>query len=148
MKKKFFAILSVAIFAALSVNISAAAAGNFSDVKPSDWYYDAVGYAASNGLFSGTSSTTFSPNTSMTRGMFVTVLGRLSAVPVTYGRTKTTPFNDVTQADYFFPYAAWANDNSIVTGVGNKLFNPNDEITTHFPDPQTPLGLAAARVWG
>ena len=129
MKKKFFAILpAVILLAALSVP-GAAAANGFSDVKPSDWYYDAVNHAASNGLFSGTSPTTFSPNTSMTRGMFVTVLGRLSAVPVTYGRTKSTPFSDVTQADYFFPFAVWALDNNIVTGVGNSALNPNGAIT-------------------
>ena len=102
---------------------------DFSDVKPGDWYYSAVDYAASNGLFSGTSATTFSPDTSMTRGMFVTVLGRLAAVPDSYGRTASTPFADVTQADYFFPYAVWANDNGIVTGVGNNAFNPHGEIT-------------------
>jgi len=129
MKKRFLAILSAAVIVALSIPTGAAAADTFSDVKPSDWYYDAVGYAASYGLFSGTSPTAFSPNASMTRGMFVTVLGRLSAVPVTYGRTKPTPFNDVTQADYFFPYAVWALDNGIATGVGNNAFDPNNEIT-------------------
>ena len=131
MKKKLFAILLAVIFVALSVPINAAAVSvsAFSDVVPADWYYDAVDFAASNGLFSGTSATTFSPNMSMTRGMFVTVLGRLAAVPDTYGRTKSTPFSDVTQADYFFPYAMWANDNCIVTGVGNNAFNPNGAIT-------------------
>ena len=52
-----------------------AAAEKFTDVKPGKWYYTAVDHAVSEGLFSGTSSTTFSPEEPMTRGMFVTVLG-------------------------------------------------------------------------
>ena len=52
-----------------------AAAEKFTDVKPGKWYYTAVDYAVSEKLFSGTSSTTFSPEEPMTRGMFVTVLG-------------------------------------------------------------------------
>lgn len=52
----------------------------FSDVSTSSWYYNAVKYAYVNGLFSGTSDTTFSPDSTMTRGMFVTVLGRYAGV--------------------------------------------------------------------
>ncbi len=52
----------------------------FTDVKSSDWYYDAVCSAYARNLFNGTSATTFSPTVSMTRGMFVTVLGRLAGV--------------------------------------------------------------------
>lgn len=48
----------------------------FSDVSKSAWYYSAVSNAYSQGLFAGTSATTFSPDTAMTRGMFVTVLSR------------------------------------------------------------------------
>ena len=128
MKKKIFAILTAVMFVVFSVPISASAAYSFSDVTPSDWYYDAVGYVASNGLFNGTSPSAFSPNISMTRGMFLTVLGRLAAVPVTYGRTKSTPFSDVTQADYFFPYVVWALDNDLVTGEGNNALNPSAAI--------------------
>ena len=131
MKKSFSKILAIALLFALLTSIPAGAASvtDFGDVAPSDWYYNAVDYAVSEGLFSGTSDTTFSPNTAMSRGMFVTVLGRLANVPVSYGRTQSTPFSDVTQADYFFPYAVWANDNGIVTGVGANEFNPNGEIS-------------------
>lgn len=48
----------------------------FTDVSQSAWYYKAVANAYAQDLFSGTSATTFSPDTAMTRGMFVTVLGR------------------------------------------------------------------------
>ena len=129
--KKICKITAIVLLIALSLSVSAGAASvtDFTDVKPSDWYYEAVEYSAENGLFNGTSSTTFSPNIPMTRGMFVTVLGRMEDVSDSYGRTQSTPFGDVTQADYFFPYTVWASDNGIVTGVGNNLFNPHAEIT-------------------
>lgn len=131
MVKRKIRILSIflAVAMVLSVPAFAVSVRNFEDVPEGAWYCDAVEYAVSGGLFNGTSSTTFSPEATMTRGMFVTVLGRLNGVEDSYGRTLSTPFNDITQADYFFPYAVWANDNGIVTGVGGNTFNPHGEIT-------------------
>ena len=107
MKNKLIAGFML-LFLIPSINVCAGSVANFSDVKTDDWYYNAVYYATTNGLFSGTSDTAFSPNISMTRGMFVTVLGRLHNVSDSYGRMQSTPFADVTQADYFYPYAVWA----------------------------------------
>ena len=45
------------------------------DVKTGDWFYPAVDFVTEKGLFHGTGDNKFSPNTAMTRGMFVTVLG-------------------------------------------------------------------------
>lgn len=53
----------------------------FKDVSADSWYHAAVCYAYRNGLFNGTSKTEFSPAGNMTRGMFVTVLGRMAGVP-------------------------------------------------------------------
>ncbi len=50
----------------------------FKDVKEISWYADAVAFAYTKGLFNGTTSTSFSPNAKMNRGMFVTVLGRFA----------------------------------------------------------------------
>lgn len=55
----------------------------FTDVASSKWYAPAVGYAYERGLFSGVNATTFSPDLSMTRGMFITVTGRMAKVPST-----------------------------------------------------------------
>lgn len=52
----------------------------FSDVGGNAWYRISVSYSYRNGLFKGTSDTEFSPESSMTRAMFVTVLGRLAGV--------------------------------------------------------------------
>ena len=54
--------------------------GFITDVPSDAWYYTAVQYVYEAGYFNGTSSTTFSPNEDMTRGMFITVLGRMAGV--------------------------------------------------------------------
>jgi len=86
-----------------------------------------VDYAANNGLFSGTGKDTFSPDTAMTRGMFVTVLGRKSGVPDT--DPTSTSFSDVKTTDWFAPYVEWAAANGIVSGVGGGKFDPNVKIS-------------------
>lgn len=53
----------------------------FTDAASSDWFYKAVQFAYAKSLFNGTSATTFSPTMTMTRGMFVTVLGRYAGIP-------------------------------------------------------------------
>ena len=60
---------------------------SFADVPESFWGADAVDFATSHELFNGTSATSFSPNTAMTRGMIVTVLSRLEGVDTTTGST-------------------------------------------------------------
>ena len=61
----------------------------FSDVPSDAWYADAVGYAVNSGLFQGTGANTFTPNGTMTRGMFVTVLGRLAGVSTSFTAAGT-----------------------------------------------------------
>lgn len=67
----------------------------FTDVSSSAWYYNAVCYAYSNNLFSGTSGTTFSPENMMTRGMFITVLGRAAGVESFPGNVAVVTGSDV-----------------------------------------------------
>lgn len=77
------------------------------------------------GLFSGTSDTTFEPETSMTRGMFVTVLGRMSGEEI----SGTSSFSDVDSSKYYAPYIAWANKNGIVSGTSASTFNPDAAVS-------------------
>ena len=98
----------------------------FTDVRESDWFYDDVVFAYENGLFSGTSDTTFSPNTSMTRAMLVTVLYRLEGQPTVNGRSG---FSDVTFNSYYEDAVTWAADNGIVNGISTSTFSPNVNVT-------------------
>ena len=67
----------------------------FTDVKSTDWYAEAVAYVVDNGLFTGTSDTTFTPGGTMTRGMLVTVLYRQAGSPEVSNHNK---FIDVSAA--------------------------------------------------
>lgn len=96
----------------------------FQDVKSSDWCAKAVEYVYSHGIFNGTSTATFSPSGTMTRGMFVTVLGRMAGVnPDDY--SGETPFSDVPQTMYYAPYVQWAARYGITVGTGDGKFSPN-----------------------
>ncbi len=96
----------------------------FQDVKSSDWYAEAVEYVYSHNIFSGTSATTFTPNGTMTRGMFVTVLGRMAGVD-SGDYSGETSFSDVPQTMYYAPYVQWAAKYSITTGTSKGKFSPD-----------------------
>lgn len=98
----------------------------FIDVKPDDWFYNDVGYANQNGLFSGISENSFAPNDDLTRAMLVTVLYRAEGQPEI---ENTMKFTDVSESDYYADAVTWAEANGIVNGVSEKEFAPNDKIT-------------------
>ena len=99
----------------------------YSDVPMKEWYYDAVQYAARNGLMGGTSANTFEPESAMTRAMLVTVLWRYEGKPMGYQNT----FSDVNakNGSWYIDAVAWAAANGIVGGVGNNKFDPDGNIT-------------------
>ena len=97
----------------------------FTDITD-HWAADNILFAASRGLLSGTSDTTFSPGTGMTRGMFVTALGRLAGInPDSY---QTGKFTDVKADAYYAPYVNWAAQTGIVEGVNATTFAPDTNI--------------------
>lgn len=99
----------------------------FTDVAGNAWYYEAVKYCYKNNIISGTSSTTFSPNTLLTRGMLVTILYRMEGQPAVSGKPK---FPDVQNSkDYYYKAVKWATDKKVVSGYNNGKFGPNDNIT-------------------
>ena len=99
----------------------------FKDVSGTDWYYDAVQYAQANGFFKGTTETTFSPDGTMTRGMFVTVLGRMAGLD-TKDYEGLSEFSDVPADVYYAPYVTWAAKYGITLGDGQGNFNPDGLI--------------------
>ena len=98
----------------------------FMDVHENDWFYDDVAFAYNEGLFAGTSNTTFSPNASMTRAMLVTVLYRLDGKPTVSGRSG---FSDVQIGSYYEDAVTWAANNGIVNGTSTSTFSPNANVT-------------------
>lgn len=98
----------------------------FTDVHETDWFYNDVLFVYEEGLFAGTSDTTFSPNAAMTRAMLVTVLYRLEGEPTVYGRSG---FSDVQYNSYYEDAVTWAADNNIVNGTSTTTFSPNANVT-------------------
>ena len=98
----------------------------FSDTT-THWAKESIDYIISRGLFKGTSSTTFSPNKSISRGMLVTVLGKLARIDVK--DYKTSSFTDVKASNTSQPYIEWAYKEGILGSVGNRQFAPNRVVT-------------------
>lgn len=98
----------------------------FTDIE-NHWAKDNIFFVVSRGLLNGISATTFSPNTGMTRGMFVTALGRLAGIdPADYQAGK---FTDVKADAYYVPYVNWAASKGIVSGTTDTTFAPDSQIT-------------------
>lgn len=95
----------------------------FSDVKPGDYYEEAVKWAVDNNVTTGTSATTFSPKNSCTKAQIITFLWRAVGAPKT---DVSNPFRDVSASDYYYDAALWAFKNKIITGVE---FAPNTPCT-------------------
>ena len=99
---------------------------NFRDINKEDWFYDAVLKVYKEGIMSGTSPYEFSPGLSLTRGMVVSVLHRLSGDEFS---TRDIKFIDVSKDKYYANSVAWANENDIVSGYDLNHFGPEDNIT-------------------
>ena len=99
----------------------------YSDVAESSPYYIYIKYSYLHNLFYGTSANAFSPTATMTRAMFVTVLGRMASANVT--ANPANEFTDVITNSWYAPYVGWATQNGIVLGYGNGKFGPEDPVT-------------------
>ena len=102
----------------------------YTDVPPGCWYYDTVSYALEHKLVSGTSTTTFSPDTGMTRGQFITILRRaLGASDSNYKQSSSILFSDVKPGSYYEQPIYWAVTRGIVSGTGYGQFSPDKDLT-------------------
>lgn len=108
--------------------------GRFSDVNNTSPYFEQIEYTCDTGIFYGTSETEFSPDAELTRGMFVTLLGR--TYEYLYGefgapekQVAETGFMDVFPDDYYGPYVCWAWQNGIANGYNEDIFAPDDILT-------------------
>ena len=100
---------------------------NFHDVSRLDYFYDAVKWAAENGIASGTGRYTFSPNAVCTRAQTVTFLWRAAGSPLP--RYRVCPFTDVNPRDYYYDAVLWAVEQGITTGLNATTFGPDVTVT-------------------
>ena len=99
---------------------------NFSDVPADAWYAEAVQYVYENGLMTGTSDTTFSPDLTTSRSMIATILWRMAGSPVV---NYAMDFADVPADQWYAEAVRWASSEGIVGGYGNGSFGTGDPIT-------------------
>ena len=97
----------------------------FTDM-PSGWAHAGLDFCIERGLLSGTSATTLSPNTVMSRAMLVTVLYSLEGKPSV---SSERIYSDVPQGSWYEKAVRWASDCQLVSGTGNGCFTPNGAVT-------------------
>ncbi|MBQ5437626.1 MAG: S-layer homology domain-containing protein [Firmicutes bacterium] len=124
--KRLSALMLALTMVLSSVVFSAASDLPFTDVKESDYYYDAVDWAFNTTpqVTDGTSATTFSPNRTCTRGQVVTFLWRAAGEPEP--SSTENPFTDVKESDYFFKPVLWAVEKGITDGTSPTTFSPKN----------------------
>ena len=111
----------------ITVNVKSKPAVQFTDVKSTDYYADAVGWAVENGITAGKGNNTFKPNDKRTRGEIVTFLWRSAGSPEP--KTTVNPFKDVKEKDFYYKAVLWAVENDITAGKGEGTFKPGDKCT-------------------
>lgn len=77
----------------------------------------------------GESDTRFEPMMPLTRGMFVTIIGRMEESEKNINLSGSNVFTDIDESKYYAPYIAWAEDNNIVLGFGDGTYRPDEIIT-------------------
>ena len=98
----------------------------FYDVPNDAYYYEAVKWAAENGITDGVGNSLFAPNQPCTRAQVVTFLWRAAGSPVV---NYLMPFTDVDESAYYTEAIRWAASCGIVTGLTETTFGTNDVCT-------------------
>ncbi len=104
----------------------------FTDVAEGKWYYNAVEYCYMNRLMSGTHETLFSPNTYVTRAMFVTMLAKIDGSDTSHYTQMS--FADIAEGKWYSSAVEWAYNKGYSSGIGSDgngalLFAPSREVT-------------------
>ena len=125
---------SIAAIMLCTGSLAFAESKDYTDVNKQSPYYDAIMYMTDTGVFTGTSDTEFAPETSLTRGMFVTLLGRVyenlnGSEGAPEKTALQTSFKDVKTSDYYCAAVSWAQEIGIVSGYSDEIFAPNDYLT-------------------
>lgn len=108
--------------------IGAADIDSFDDIDKSRASFEAIKWMVENGFMQGTSNTAFSPEMTLTRAQFATLIARYAGADLTLYEGKKV-FSDVAPSSWYGSTVAWAYDNKIMNGTGNGNFSPNNVIT-------------------
>ena len=131
MRKKLGRMLiSSALALSLATGALAADPANMTDIS-GHWAQEAIGFCLTENLYQGVSETEFDPEGTMTRAMFVTVLGRIMEVnPGAYQDWYLgCLYTDMDTTEYYAPYVNWATRMGIIQGNGDGTVTPDEPIT-------------------
>ena len=130
MRKRIICLLLVLTLSVSVFPVVSAAGHGMNDIV-GHWAERHIVWAMDMGLFSGTSATTFTPQGTMTRAMFVTVLGKYAGVDPDDYEDWYLPelFRDVPADSYCAPYINWAARHGLTSGTSATTFGPNLPIT-------------------
>ena len=126
MKKRLLSLmLAVLLLSSMALPCFA-----FDDIE-GHWAQSYIEEAARLGLFNGVSETEFNPKGTMTRAMFVSVLGRLAQINADNWNVSYMDmfFTDIKIGSWYYPYVSWAAHHGITSGTGELQFSPNGKIT-------------------
>ena len=98
----------------------------FYDVPNDAYYFEAVKWAAENGITGGVGNSLFAPNQPCTRAQIVTFLWRAAGSPVV---NYLMPFTDVDEGAYYAEAVRWAASTGIVTGLTETTFGTDSVCT-------------------
>ena len=98
---------------------------HLADVLVKAWYHDAVDYVVEHGIMTGTSATTFEPNTTLSRAMVAQILYNLEGQPAVEGESTFTDASTHWAVDAI----TWAQKTGVVDGYENNTFRPNRAVT-------------------
>ena len=121
-------LVCASVLGCMIFSTSAASADDFKDLNKNADYYTAVEWAVENGYMSGMSASVFSPNTTLTRAQFATLMASFDGADLSVYAGKKV-FSDVKTNAWFAKTVAWAYENGIMNGTGNNKFSPNTVIT-------------------
>ena len=124
--ESFSLVLLITLLLGLLPCFAQNTASVFTDVPEYEWFAESVEYVKDKGLMNGITVTTFEPQTSITRGMIVTIIYRLEGSPKVNSELQ---FSDVNPTYYYCTPIIWASENGIVNGYSKDTFAPDDEIT-------------------
>lgn len=96
---------------------------SFTDVKETDYYYEAVLWAAENNIVNGVTAATFEPESPCTRGQVAALLWRMNGRPAPHMGFRRY-FTDVPADQYYYEPICWAVENRIANGTEPNLFDP------------------------
>lgn len=98
----------------------------FFDVRPGDWYYDAVVYVNSKGIMGGYGGGFFQPDIQLSRAMLAQILHNMAGGSAAGGQTS---YNDVPASAWYAEAVRWAAGEGIITGYGDGSFRPGAPVT-------------------